>query len=144
MPADALTPIVYILDCGPAVKKRHSICSRLFFFVKVGVVDHDKRPSVKDLPGMQSKFCFVPTGGLGEIDQPQLSCFQCEPCRARNRDECAFGFVTGRGEANGMETHRMVTEDGKGLSEHKQRQDAVKERLRKKIKKGRWVMHQSE
>jgi hypothetical protein len=43
-----------------------------------------------------------------------------------------------------METHRMVTEDGKGLSEHKQRQDAVKERLRKKIKKGRWVMHQSE
>jgi hypothetical protein len=43
-----------------------------------------------------------------------------------------------------METHRMVTEDGKGLSEHKQRQDAVKERLQKKVKKGRWVMHQSE
>jgi hypothetical protein len=144
MPADALTPIVYILDCGPAVKKRHSICSRLFFFVKVAVVDHDKQPSVKDLLGMQSKFCFVPTGGFGEIDQPQLSCFQCEPYRARNHDECAFGFVTGRGEANGMETHRMVTEDGKGLIEHKQRQDAIKERLRKKTKKGRWVMHQSE
>jgi len=35
-----------------------------------------------------------------------------------------------------METWNMVTENGQGMSEHKQRQELVKGRLRKKIKKG--------
>jgi len=74
---------------------------------------------------------FTPSGSLGEIEMTHLSCYTCTDCRNGTRDGCQFKKITGEGEAR-----TMGLENTAGIGNQKRKQEELKKKLRKKIKKG--------
>ena len=85
------------------VQNRHSIMTRRFVYVDVGVVHHLRRPQVMEVPGCKSMFCFSgATGCAGELQVTERSCYECEDCSQLDKASCKNTPYTGPTHGTGV------------------------------------------
>jgi len=77
-------------------KKRHTIMSRSFVFVKNGDVDHLTIPELKPVKGIKSHFCFTgKSGSQGELEFTERSCYVYSGCFNFDTSKCQHKQHTG-------------------------------------------------